>query len=267
MWGNRGDNAKRRRTERGEATHALGICDTTVGREPELGVRRRADGFGEASPHMSYSFMVLSQQSLLRGLLRTSLSATHSAEWVAEYATVDDFLAASSHSEALILDCDTCRITEAQADAIVRSRRVRRVVFLTDTPGTYHVHCLFHFGFHGVLHKRDSVEEFDAGMSAVLAGSIFISAHVRAGERGAFTRVLSEREITALRVMALHSTLRSAAEEMSVSLATLRTHRRNIFAKLGLHSQTHLVAFSVRAGVVSMDEMLTLATPTEETSD
>lgn len=155
-------------------------------------MRRRRYGLGDASPYMSYSFIVLSQQSLLRGLLRTSLCATHSAEWVAEYATVDDFLAASSHGEALILDCDTCRIAEPQADAILRSRRVRRVVFLTDTPGTYHVHCLFHFGFHGILHKRDSVEEFDAGMSAVLAGSIFISARVRAGERGAFMRVLSE---------------------------------------------------------------------------
>lgn len=214
---------------------------------------------------MSYSFIVLSQQSLLRGLLRTGLCATQSAEWVAEYASVDEFLAASSRSEALILDCDTCRIAERQADTILRSRRVRRIVLLTDTPGTYHVHCLFHFGFHGVLHKRDSVEEFEVGMSAVLSGSIFISARVRASDRGAFTRVLSEREIAVLRVMALHSTLRSAADELSVSLATLRTHRRNIFAKLGLRSQTHLVAFSVRAGVVSTDEMLLLAAPREET--
>ncbi len=219
---------------------------------------------GEAAPQMSYSFIVLSQQSLLRGLLRRSLCATHSAEWVADYATVDDFLTASSCSEVLVVDCDTCRVAESHANAIIRSRRVRRVVFLTDIPGTYHVHCLFFFGFHGVLHKRDSVEEFDAGMAAVLAGSIFISARVRASERGAFARVLSEREITALRAMALHPTLRSAAEELGVSLATLRTHRRNVFAKLGLRSQTHLVAFSVRAGVVSTDEMLTLASPREE---
>lgn len=216
-----------------------------------------------ASPEMSYSFIVLSRQSLLRGLLRRSLCAARSAEWVADYATVDEFLAANSRSEVLIFDCDSCRINEQQADAMVRSLRVRRVVFLTDTPGTYHVHCLFYFGFHGVLHKRDSVEEFDAGMSAVLAGSIFISAHVRAGERGAFTRILSEREIAALRAMALHSKLRSAAAELGVSLATVRTHRRNIFAKLGLHSQTHLVAFCVRAGVVSTDEMFTLAAPRE----
>lgn len=207
--------------------------------------------------------MVLSRQSLLRGLLRRNLSATHSAECVADYATVDEFLAASSRSEVLILDCDTCRLSDPQADAMIRSHRVRRVVFLTDTAGIYHVHCLFYYGFHGVLHKRDSVEEFDAGMSAVLAGSIFISAHVRADERVAFTRILSEREIAALRAMALHSTLPRAAEELDVSLATLRTHRRNIFAKLGFHSQMHLVAFSVRAGVVSTDEMRSLAAPNE----
>lgn len=223
----------------------------------------RSDGVGETSVEMSFSFMVLSQQTLLRGLLRTSLCATHSAEWVAEYGAVDGFLAANSRSEVLILDCDTCRITELQADTITRSGRVRRVVFLTDVPGPYHVHCLFHFGFHGLLHKRDSVEEFDAGMSAVLAGSIFISARVRASERGAFGRILSERETAALRAMALHPTLRHAAEELSVSLATLRTHRRNIFAKLSLRSQTHLIAFAVRAGVVSTDEMLTSATPRE----
>lgn len=200
--------------------------------------------------------MLLSQQALLRGLLRASLCTAHSAECVAEFSGIRDFLVASASGDALIVDCDTCRISSRHADEIARSRRARRVVFMTEMPGAYHLHCLFHHGFHGLLHKQDTVEEFNAGMSAVLAGNFFVSARVVANERHEFSRILSEREIVAIRAMALQPTLRRSAQELSVSLATMRTHRRNVFAKLGLRSQMHLVAFAVRTGVVSLDDWL-----------
>lgn len=210
--------------------------------------------------------MLLSQQALLRGLLRGSLCSAHSAECVAEFSGIKEFLVARASGDALIVDCDTCSISRRHADEITRSRRARRVVFVTDMPGAYHLHCLFHHGFHGLLHKRDTVEEFTSGMAAVLAGNFFVSARVVASERREFSRILSEREIVAIRAMVLHPTLTRSAQELNVSLATMRTHRRNIFAKLGLRSQMHLVAFGVRTGVVSPDDWLRTSAVRDESA-
>lgn len=201
-----------------------------------------------------YSFTLLSRQTLVRALLRIALGELGGAICLGEFGSVSDVVAAGHSSDLVIVDCDTCQLSASEAAQLVRSHRGRRVIFVTDVSGGYHLHLLMRYGFHGLLHKRDTVEAFRAGVAAVLRGNLFVSAHVDARERFYFSRVLSEREVEVMRAMVLQPGIKNAAKVLSMSAATLRTHRRNVFSKLEIKSQTELIAFAARVGLVSLDE-------------
>ncbi|MBX3739304.1 MAG: response regulator transcription factor [Candidatus Didemnitutus sp.] len=198
---------------------------------------------------------MLSRQTLARALLRTALGEFGAARCLGEFVSVSDVVAAGHASDLLIVDCDTCPLSAREAEKLIRSHCMRRVIFITDVSGGYHLHVLLRYGFHGLLHKRDTVEEFRAGLAAVLRGNFYVSAQVDARERFYFARVLSEREVEVMRVMVLQPGIKNAAKSLAMSAATLRTHRRNVFAKLEIKSQTELIAFAARVGLVSLDEV------------
>lgn len=201
-----------------------------------------------------HSFILLSRQSLLRGLLCTTLVDSHPTPRVSEFESFRELVKSGERADLLIVDCDTCFLTERQAEELVRHRYAKWVVYLTDVPGAYHLHCILRYGFQGMLHKRDSVEDFRLGVAAVLRGNIYVSARVPAHDRNLFVRMLSEREVAAIRAMVVQPVLKRAAQDLGVSLATLRTHRRNIFCKLELGSQAELISFAVKVGLVSLHE-------------
>lgn len=201
-----------------------------------------------------HSFILLSRQTLLRGLLRSALVSVNAAQRVSEFESFRELVKSSERADLLVIDCDTCWLTDRQAEEMLRHKLARWVVYLTDVPGAYHLHFVLRYGFQGLLHKRDSIEDFQMGVAAILRGSIYVSARIPAHDRNPFARILSDREVAAIRVMALQPVLKRAAQDLGVSLATLRTHRRNVFAKLSLGSQAELISFAVKVGLVSLHE-------------
>jgi two-component system response regulator NreC len=117
-------------------------------------------------------------------------------------------------------------------------------------------------GARGYLLKDAAGSDLIGAISAVAAGKSFFSPPVarvvlddyarRLGEKG-LDRYdsLSEREREIFQLVAEGHSTKEIAELLSVSPATVETHRAHILQKLDMHNTAELVRFAVRRGVIS----------------
>jgi len=74
---------------------------------------------------------------------------------------------------------------------------------------------------------------------------------------------LSERQLDVLRLVAIGANASQIAAELSISEATIRTHVKNILARLGAHNRAHAVALAMTQGLLGESD----PTIPAETSD
>ncbi len=65
---------------------------------------------------------------------------------------------------------------------------------------------------------------------------------------------LSERELEVLRLVATGATNRQIANELFISVNTVKVHLRNIFAKLGVASRTKASLYAIRQGLIGLPQ-------------
>ena len=118
-------------------------------------------------------------------------------------------------------------------------------------------------GARGYVLKDSADTELIRGVTAVAAGKSFFSPIVAKSMLDDYTRqlerkgivdrydALSEREREIFQMIAEGHTNKDIAELLSISVATVETHRAHIFQKLEVHSTAQLVLYAVRRGVVS----------------
>jgi two-component system response regulator NreC len=80
-----------------------------------------------------------------------------------------------------------------------------------------------------------------------------IQAYVEVAQDSAFDlpELLTAREREVFQLAAEGYTTAQMAEMLSISQRTAQTHRTNLMQKLGLHTQTELVRYAVRHGVIA----------------
>ena len=118
-------------------------------------------------------------------------------------------------------------------------------------------------GAQGYLLKDSADTELIKAVTAVSAGKSFFSPAVarvmlddyvrRLADKGIVDRYdsLSEREREIFQLVAEGHSNKEIADILSISPATVETHRAHILQKLDLHNTAELVLYAVRRGVIS----------------
>jgi two-component system invasion response regulator UvrY len=113
-------------------------------------------------------------------------------------------------------------------------------------------------GASGFVNKESANEELLVAVHKVLSGHKYISSSMAdkltetmgdGGGKPAY-EFLSDREMQVLQLIASGKTVSEIAEEMSLSVKTISTHRSKILKKLSLNNTAELIRYSLDNGLV-----------------
>jgi DNA-binding NarL/FixJ family response regulator len=152
-----------------------------------------------------------------------------------------------------------------QATQEIRTRYPNiAIVMLTSSEDDAHLYEAVRLGAAGYLLKSlDADELFDllkgvmrgeAAMTRSMAARLLkrMAAHTTADDHAGVS--LTEREIDVLKLVAQGASNPKIAEELCITVNTVKSHIKNILYKLQLENRTQVAAYAIQAGLISKDE-------------
>ena len=214
--------------------------------------------------------VIADDQGLLRGSFRVLVDASDGMETVAEVATGAEAVAAAKRLKPDVVLMD---VRMPELDGIAATEQICadpdasgvRVLVLTMFDMDEYVYSALRAGASGFLLKDASPGELVAGIRTVAAGESVLAptATRRVVSHFAGTqhtpppkpRVvgLTPREQDVLTLIAEGRSNAELAEDLSVSLPTVKSHVRNLLAKLQARDRVQLVILAYDAGLVRRD--------------
>jgi len=210
--------------------------------------------------------MIADDHPLVRSGLRVLLEREGEFQVVAEaadgYEAID--LAALHKPDVILLDVGMPRLSGPDA-AICISQKVPgvRIVMVSMHSDEAYVLRALKAGARGYLLKASPEADVLAAVRAVAAGNAYFSPSItkllveeyvlEARRRGVDDSydLLSVREKEILLLLASGKSNRDIADQLHISVATVETHRNNVFQKLHLHNLAELILYAVRKGLIS----------------
>jgi two-component system, NarL family, response regulator NreC len=218
--------------------------------------------------HMSprVRIMIADDHPLVRSGLRALLERDGEFQVIAEaadgYEAID--LAVLHKPDVILLDVGMPRLSGPDAaQSISQKLPAARIVMLSMHSDEGYVLRALKAGARGYLLKASPEADVIAAIRAVAAGNAYFSPSItkllveeyviEARRRGVEDTydLLSTREKEILQLLASGKTNREIAELLFISIATVETHRNNVFQKLHLHNLAELILYAVRKGLIS----------------
>lgn len=210
--------------------------------------------------------MIADDHPLVRSGLRALLEREGEFQIVAEaadgYEAID--LAVLHKPDVILLDVGMPRLNGPDAaQSISQKVPTSRIVMLSMHSDESYVLRALKAGARGYLLKASPEADVLAAVRAVSAGNAYFSPSItkllveeyiievrRRGIDDSYD-LLSVREKEILQLLASGKNNREIAEQLFISVATVETHRNNIFQKLHLHNLAELILYAVRKGLIS----------------
>jgi NarL family two-component system response regulator LiaR len=133
------------------------------------------------------------------------------------------------------------------------------VVMLTSSESDEHLYEAVRLGASGYLLKSLDAEELfgllngvmqgEAAMTRAMASRLLIRVARQSQEDEKGERILTERELVVLRLVAQGLSNAQIAEELCIAVNTVKFHLKNMLSKLGLENRTQMAAYAVHSGL------------------
>lgn len=148
---------------------------------------------------------------------------------------------------------------------IVQRALKTRVVILSMHANETYVREALRYGAHGYVLKDANPSEMVEAVREVSAGRRYLSRALTERAINAYAEnaqtapsdaydTLTTREREVLQLAAESSSATEIAARLGISPRTVETHRENLMRKLGLLSQTDLIRYALRRGILPMQE-------------
>ena len=144
----------------------------------------------------------------------------------------------------------------AVALALQAAGSTARILLMTGSQNGADIERIFASPAHGAIHKSGQTDELASAVRALHEGDVYFSNSIAAlrqplslDAHNELAR-LTEREKEVLRQVAVGASSARIAELLALQYETVRTHRRNLMLKLGLHNGSQLTAFAIHARLI-----------------
>ena len=216
---------------------------------------------------MSTRVLIVDDHKIMREGLRSLLEKQPDMEVVAE---AENAQTALKLVEELKPDLVIIDVVMPALNGIEATRRILtkvpsvKVIALSMYSDKRFVMEMLRAGASGYLLKDCAFEELDGAIRAVTQGRTYITPRiVDIIVKDYFSQVekpsssalssLTSRQYEVLQLLAEGRTTREIAQQMSLSVKTIESHRQQIISKLNIRSIAGLTKYAIREGLISMD--------------
>jgi two-component system response regulator NreC len=207
--------------------------------------------------------------AVVRSGLRMLLEAQPDIEIIAEAETGEE---AVNHARQLQPDIVLMDIQMPDVNGIEATKRIKRlspdsaVLALTMHEDEQYFFQMLHAGASGYVPKRAAPDELVTAIRTVARGDVFlypslatqlVQDYLKQAGTGDHLQVydtLTPREQEVLILIAEGLSNPEIAEKLVISVKTVDRHRENIMRKLNLHSRIDLVKYSIKVGLIDLDD-------------
>jgi two-component system response regulator NreC len=195
--------------------------------------------------------------AVVRAGIRLLLEAVEGWAVVAECGDADAAVRAVRDVRPDVLVLDLTMPGRSSLDTLRELRTLHpatRVVILTMTADHAVAREALARGAAAYVLKEAADSELIEAVRRAAAGGAYldpaIGALVATAPRPTTPHRLSDRELDVLRLIALGNTNAEIAEQLSLSVRTIETHRSHILGKTGAKTRAQLVDYALRAGLL-----------------
>ena len=210
------------------------------------------------------TIIIVDDDDIVRIGLRTLLTELGRYDVVGEASNGRDAVRLARKLEPDLVLIDVGMPTMNGIDATKRIRSAvekTKIIALSLHDDSRFVTQMLDAGASGFLPKQGAVEELPFALKTVEAGNTYLSpaiaasvlTHFRHGEGGSAVSELSVREREVLQSIAEGKSASDIAGELSLSVKTIESHRRNIMKKLDLYSVAELTKYAIKEGLTGFD--------------
>jgi two-component system, NarL family, response regulator NreC len=201
--------------------------------------------------------VLVDDHAVVRGALKALLDGQEDLEVVGEAGAIAAGRAIVAERQPRVLVLDVNLPDGLAVNALPQLREdspQTAIVLLTMERDLTLARRALDAGASGYLFKDSAHLELIEAVRAAAAGERHLAPAVAAGLKNEDAdrerTILSPRETDVLRLMALGHTNREIAEQLSLSVRTVETHRAHIQQKLGLSSRPDLTRYALSHGLI-----------------
>jgi len=223
--------------------------------------------------------LLADDHDILRQGLRMLLSMQQEMQVVGEACTGREavVMARELMPDVVVMDITMPDMDGLEACQLIRSQRpATQVLMLTMHESEEYFLQSLRMGAAGYLVKKAAPSDLRMAINSIAQGGAFLypglaKALIRsyvaspasaspasndhegmnASSLAQALRVLTPREVEVLRLVAEGRTNQEIADQLTLSIKTVQTHRANVMEKLDLRDITHLVRFAVHHGLIA----------------
>lgn len=212
--------------------------------------------------------LLADDHNMMRKGLRTLIDNQKGMEVVGEAESGEDVvrMTAELTPDVVVMDIGMPDLNGIEATRrIMREQKNVAVIGLSMHTDRRFIIQMLKAGAAGYIHKDDAFDQLVDGITAVRKGKTYLSPDVTDCVVDEFRRIslqeeddgtafstLTDREREVLQQIAEGNSTKETAANLSVSVKTIETHRRQIMEKLDLHSVAELTKYAIREGLTEL---------------